>query len=254
MHEAGTETRDLLTAAAALLLALSAGCAKESLLGVESPRGAYWSGYYDDARDALSQPREWEGRDWLILTGLAGTTFALGAADADIRDAIQGSRSEFTEGLAWFGEKMGNLSILLPLAAGYGLGCALDDPRLKEATLLGTEGLVLAGLATNVFKHLVGRARPNVGVGPGEFLGPSFRDGYRSWPSGHATVAFAVATAFHLEYRSKWVSVLAYTLAAVGGWSRMHDDKHWASDVFAGAAIGIVTTNAIFRARRRRGR
>ncbi len=93
-----------------------------------------------------------------------------------------------------------------------------------------------------------------MGLGPDVFRGPYFdwTGDYDSWPSGHTTVAFAVATAFHLEYRNKWVSILAYTLAAVGGWSRMHDDKHWASDVLAGATIGIVTTNAIFRARRRR--
>jgi len=65
-------------------------------------------------------------------------------------------------------------------------------------------------------------------------------------------VSFAVATAFHLEYRRPAVSVLAYSLAVLAGWSRIHDDYHWASDVFVGAALGTAVTRGVYRSRRLR--
>ncbi len=244
-----------LSVEAALLLALSAGCASESLLGVESLDAAYWKSYYPDACDALARPRNWEKRDWFIFTGLVAGAAALHSGDEWIRREVFEAQSSGTEDLALYSEKLGAVEYLIPgLLVGHGLGLAFDDAKLKEATLLGTEGVVLSALATRILKHTFSRERPFLGTGPNEFNGPTFHEDWDSWPSGHTTVAFAVATAFHLEYRKKWVSVLAYSLAALSGWSRMHDDMHWASDVFAGAAIGIVTTRAVFRARKERGR
>jgi membrane-associated phospholipid phosphatase len=244
-----------LSVEAALLLALSAGCANESLLGVETLDAAYWKGYYPDARDALARPRQWEKRDWLTFTGLLAGTAAVHSGDEWIRREILEAQNAGTDDLASYGEKLGAIEYLIPgLLVGHGLGWAFDDAKLKEATLLGTEGVVLSALAARVLKHAFGRERPFLGTGPDEFNGPTIHEDWDSWPSGHTTVAFAAATAFHLEYRKTWVSVLAYSLAALSGLSRMHDDRHWASDVFAGAAIGIVTTRAVFRARKERGR
>lgn len=65
-----------------------------------------------------------------------------------------------------------------------------------------------------------------------------------SFPSGHTATSFMVATMFHKEYgwRSPWLSFGAYTLATVTGISRIINDRHWASDVAAGAVFGIVST------------
>lgn len=239
--------------AAAAFLALSAGCADRSLLGVESPDADYWKGYVRDTGSLFSEPARWGKGDWLAIAGTTAAGFGVWALDAEIRDCVLRSRSPVTECLAGMGEAAGGLRVLVPgLAAGYGLGCAFDDARLKEASLLGTEGLALSALATRVLEHLFGRARPYTGLGAEEFIGPSCDDDYASWPSGRSAAAFAVATAFHLEYRKKWVSILAYSLAALAAWSRLHDDVHWASDVLSGASVGIFVTSGIFRARRRR--
>lgn len=220
--------------------------------------GEYWKGYGRDTGNLLSQPRRWERRDWLTFAGLTAGCLAIRSRDAAIkkaRDGVQASITPATERLAEIGEKMGSLGVLIPgLLLGHGLGWAARDAKLKEATLLGFEALLLSAGATRVLKHAFSRARPYTGLGPDEFRGPYFdwTGDYDSWPSGHTTVAFAVATAFHLEYRKAWVSVLAYSLAGLGGWSRIHDDKHWASDVFAGATVGTVIARGIFRARRGR--
>jgi membrane-associated phospholipid phosphatase len=65
--------------------------------------------------------------------------------------------------------------------------------------------------------------------------------GHASFPSGHATLAFATATALDRETRAGWVPLVAYPLAALVGWSRVRDDQHWTSDVVAGAALGAWT-------------
>src|SRR5262249_41424758 len=62
-----------------------------------------------------------------------------------------------------------------------------------------------------------------------------------SWPSGHTTLAFALATSVGDEIGSTPVSIGLYTLASLTGWSRMNDNKHWFTDVLAGAASGVLT-------------
>jgi membrane-associated phospholipid phosphatase len=235
------------------VLALAAGCARDSLLGVESADRAYWRGYLDDTRDLFTRPARWEGRDWLAFTGLAAGVIAVGSQDEPIRRSVLDSRTSTTEDLAWAGEKAGALRVLVPgVILGYGLGAAADDARLKEACLLGGEALALSTVTVRVIKHLVGRSRPYNEEGPDEFIGPSIDGDRDGWPSGHTTVAFAVATAFHLEYRRPLVTALVYSLAALAAWSRVHDDMHWASDVVAGAAIGTVISRGVFRARAER--
>lgn len=65
-----------------------------------------------------------------------------------------------------------------------------------------------------------------------------------SFPSGHTATAFMTASMLSKEYggRSPWISVGAYTVAAGTGLMRMANNKHWLSDVMAGAGIGILST------------
>jgi hypothetical protein len=64
---------------------------------------------------------------------------------------------------------------------------------------------------------------------------------YNSFPSGHTATAFMTASLLHKEYgwRSPWFSIGGYTAAAITGFSRLMNNKHWMTDVMAGAAIGI---------------
>lgn len=86
---------------------------------------------------------------------------------------------------------------------------------------------IMAG-AVNGIKYSVGRLRP---------------DGSRhnSFPSGHTATAFMTATMLHQEYgwRNPWFSIGGYTAAAITGVSRICNNRHWLSDVVAGAGIGI---------------
>lgn len=66
-----------------------------------------------------------------------------------------------------------------------------------------------------------------------------------SFPSGHTATAFAAATILHKEYgltRSPWYSIGGYLLATATGCMRVLNNRHWVSDTFAGAGIGILST------------
>jgi hypothetical protein len=69
-----------------------------------------------------------------------------------------------------------------------------------------------------------------------------------SFPSGHTAQAFAAASIVHKEFKHKsvWYGVGAYTIAASVGVFRMLNNKHWESDVFAGAGFGILSAHLAY--------
>lgn len=83
-------------------------------------------------------------------------------------------------------------------------------------------------IAVNGLKYAVGRLRPD-------------ESHHNSFPSGHTATAFMTASMLHMEYgwRSPWYSIGGYSAAALTGVSRILNNRHWMSDVLAGAAIGI---------------
>lgn len=70
----------------------------------------------------------------------------------------------------------------------------------------------------------------------------------KSFPSGHTAQAFAMATFMAKEYskQSVWYSVGAYTMATAVGTMRILNNRHWISDVLAGAGIGILSTEIVY--------
>lgn len=69
-----------------------------------------------------------------------------------------------------------------------------------------------------------------------------------SFPSGHTAVAFAGAEFLYQEYKDKsiWYGVAGYAVAAGTGIFRMYNNRHWLTDVAAGAGIGILSTKAAY--------
>jgi membrane-associated phospholipid phosphatase len=111
----------------------------------------------------------------------------------------------------------------------------LDDDRKGELALRGG---IINGIATESLRHVVGRVRPRDAAGP---------DAYRlekgnSFPSGHASAAFALATALDENYG---VGYVAYPVAATTAVSRIYHDGHWFSDTLMGAGIGIASVKAV---------
>ncbi len=106
----------------------------------------------------------------------------------------------------------------------------------------GLQGLLahgVAALATQLLKHTIGRPRPRV-THEGEFqFEPSLVSGFDSFPSGHASASFAVATVLTRHFpRLGWVS---YLVAALIACSRVWRGSHFPTDVVAGAIVGVLS-------------
>ena len=139
------------------------------------------------------------------------------------------------------------LSILGDAAAGsllvgttYLAGRWSGNDRLAEASSLSAEAVLSAGLWSSVLKALTARTRPS-GNQNGTFFDfhPSPGQTVGSFPSGHATGAFALATVFAGVYSDHpWVSWLAYGTAGMIALSRIALGRHFPSDVIVGGMIG----------------
>jgi membrane-associated phospholipid phosphatase len=130
----------------------------------------------------------------------------------------------------------------VPLAAGlaavlgYVGGRAFDHPDLENSSRRIGISMAVAGVATELIKWPVGRVRPDDSDTETDNYQPF--SGNLSFPSGHTSLSFAWATAVDRETKAGWVPWVVYPIATVVGWARVRDDKHWASDVVAGAALG----------------
>jgi membrane-associated phospholipid phosphatase len=202
-----------------------------------------------------TSPARIRNRDVLPLIAVtAGTTFLI-AGDEAIRDGFH----SYADRHAWVGDlspvitQFGGLAGFATAGAFYGAGLLFRDERAKETGYLAGSAILQAMLVDNVLKVLTGRQRPYVADGEDRWGGPAaFFKGSggdnAAFPSGHSATAFALATVVSMEYgRQAWVPVVAYTLAAGVGLSRMALDRHWSSDVFVGAIVGHFIGRLVVR-------
>jgi membrane-associated phospholipid phosphatase len=114
--------------------------------------------------------------------------------------------------------------------ATYALGRLAHSPRVASvgAELVRTQ-ILNAGL-TQALKFAVDRRRPDAGR--------------YSFPSGHASASFATATILHREFGWK-AGLAAYAAATYVATSRMSENRHYASDVIFGAAVGMASAHAV---------
>ena len=119
-----------------------------------------------------------------------------------------------------------------PAAAMLGMKIFGYDSRSSWGRMLVSDAFSVAAMAAvvNGIKYSVARPRPD---------GTS----HNSFPSGHTATSFMLAAMLHEEYgwRSPWFSLGGYAVASVTGISRIVNNRHWTSDVVAGAVIGMAS-------------
>ncbi|MCW3117183.1 MAG: Phosphoesterase [Chitinophagaceae bacterium] len=124
-----------------------------------------------------------------------------------------------------------------PAAAVYGLNAMgiKGKHNLRDRSMIYLISNIILNATVYSVKKLSPELRPDSA-------------GYSSFPSGHTAEAFASAEFMWQEYKgvSPAYGIAGYLLAAATGYLRMYNNKHWFTDVVAGAGIGMVSTKLAY--------
>jgi hypothetical protein len=195
-----------------------------------------------DQKEIWTSPFHMRTKDAKLWLGFGAVTAALIATDHRSSTALENSPLQ----VRWANRvsRVGASYTLIPLVAGfYGYGVLRDDPKPREVGVLGTEALLDALIVVEILKTVAGRARPDSVNDKGEFF-----EGGTSFPSGHAIESWALASLIAHEYKhTKIVPIIAYSLAAVVSTARFTAQKHYASDIVAGGAMGWFIGRYVYR-------
>jgi hypothetical protein len=185
---------------------------------------------FETVRDFKTFPRR--RSTWVILAIGGGAAALAHPADDEVNGRLAGS------GAGHFfapGKYIGSVYVQAGTAVGvyvigrYMLPHADGEPRTNKVSHLGFDllrSLIVSQALTQGIKYAVRRDRPT-----GECC---------AFPSGHASATFATASVLerHLGYRGAWPT---FAIAAYVATSRLHDDRHFLSDVLFGGALGIAS-------------
>jgi hypothetical protein len=221
------------------------------LLGENSPsehklNKEFFLKFGKDFKETLFSPQDWRGKDFLTFSAILGTGTLIYVFDQEIQDWAQDQRTSTSGDVSEVVRKLGEGPFLLGLIGGlYATGELAKSNSLRKTALLSLESWLTSGFIVWVFKVVVGRARPSTGASKNTFHMFSGKSSFHSFPSGHSVSAFAVATTIADQTDKIFVDFLAYSLATSVALSRVHDNKHWLSDVFIGSAIGYFVAKKI---------
>jgi membrane-associated phospholipid phosphatase len=205
----------------------------------------------DLARDfwlTLSAPVRMDRDAWLATGGVLAVGGLLFILDEDItRMALRNRDAPVLEEFGDIGEYfepiglMGNTNVWYATAAVASYAVGWDRPKRLFTELLYSHWI--AGAIRGATNRAVGRSRPDNRRGARDFA----LDGGTSFPSGHASTAFQVAAVLshHADYTP--ASIVLYGLAGSVAWQRVFSEKHWASDVWLGAAYGWAVAQLVIR-------
>jgi len=200
--------------------------------------------YVRDAKSLATAPLHWDRQAWERFGEGTAAVVALYTVDKQTSNQFAQQRSSSTDQFAktltpFGGHRALEISALMILT-----GAGIHDDTLRDA---GRDSLqsefFAAGIVTPLLKSAFGRARPIQNQGSHSFH--PFDKNFDSFPSGHATNAFAFATAVAGHYDGWVVSTIVYTVASGVAVSRVNDHVHFPSDVVAGALIGHAVAKGI---------
>ena len=151
--------------------------------------------------------------------------------DSDVNARLRSHYDTVDDAFA-AGKYIGNTPEQIALSLGtYAFGRVFDHPKVSHFGMDLIQAQLLTELLVEPIKFATGRERPD-------------GSNHQSFPSGHAAITFATATVIerHLGWRK---SLLGYTIASYVAASRLHDNRHYLSDVIFGAAVGAIAGRTV---------
>jgi membrane-associated phospholipid phosphatase len=194
-----------------------------------------------DPLPADSFPNETSIHWWHGAAVLGGVS-ALMLLDGSVRHAVQSHRTASADRVAGAVRHFGQPEVYGTVTAGLLLaGSVAHNPRLTRMGAHLAGALAVAGGISNGVKLVTGRSRPDNPAIDGDADDFGLFSGHASWPSGHTAMAFAFATALGDELHEPVARYGLLAAATAVGWSRINDNRHWLSDVAAGAVLGVAS-------------
>ena len=155
--------------------------------------------------------------------------------DIDLLKSINLNRNTQFDGfLKHVSNSAGPVAFGIPVLL-FGLSYIQKDPLTRKRALYIGASVLTAVVVTNILKYSVNRPRPFETY---PFIEKVTSGGSPSFPSGHTSDAFSLATAISIAYPKWYVIVPSYAWASTVAYSRMALGVHYPSDVLAGAIIG----------------
>ena len=162
---------------------------------------------------------------------------AISLGDNRIRQLDYSVRDRLVENNLLWHVKWDDYMQFSPAVAAFGmkLGGMENSHKIMDMAILYVLSNGVNGVIVEAAKYITGRERPD-------------QSDHFSFPSGHTSTAFVAAEFLHQEYKNQsvWISVGGYSMATLIGVARIYNNKHWTSDVVAGAGIGILSTKAVY--------
>lgn len=167
--------------------------------------------------------------------------------DEPFQDDVQESYASRGKGL-WggyldFSNEFGGPGVRLPIAGLFAATLLSKNTKLQDAAFTSLQSWLYSGILSYGLKYAFGRYRPEDGFGPDRFQPFSSNT---SFPSGHTVAAFALITPWVLYYPHP-VTYSLFGISTGTAIARMARNKHWPTDVIAGAAIGFFVGRHLVR-------
>jgi membrane-associated phospholipid phosphatase len=184
----------------------------------------------------------------LILGGVTAALIALDPYDEPYFRNSSGFKTYKTGPLR--GRNTTLAITMVPLAL-YLSGHMFKDSYAVHTGLLAAESIVDTQLVSLIMKGMTGRLHPSDIPPHGDFSHTWFKypgsiTNPGSFPSGHSISAFGAASVFATRYRQhRWVPWVAYGIATIVSLTRVPDQAHFPSDIFAGASLGYAITHYV---------
>lgn len=214
-----------------------------------------WSSIGEDAEDLLASPFHMDEEEaWKTL----GAGALIGASMIWWDDPVTRAAREYSgqypyaiihhasTPARWYGESSTHAlitAVAVTGAVGLGGWIADDDDVVQTSAIMAESVAFTLGL-TYVGKMIFGRSRPYTGDGPHrfDFFTPPDREEHVSFPSGHASTAWALAGSAAARHPHWYVQIPAYAFAVSAAFERVDHQKHWLSDVITGSILGYAVS------------
>ena len=198
--------------------------------------------------------------DFIAAGTVTAATLLLSIFDDDIALRVQQADyqdNEFLKTSRTFANRINESTLGVGGLGLWGIARLTGQETLADVSIHVAEAVIIGSVASQLVRGPLGRARPSVNGGTDQYVFEPFKGfrefDYRAFPSIHTASAFAAAAvvsgeaAHRWPAQKRWITPVAYAIAATPGLARMHLNQHWASDVLMGAFFGTMAGRKVVR-------